>query len=252
MDFVTLYGTELDRELGTADRTQRFTTARRKAAINAAQLEWNKRTECVTRLASVSLVDDTQEYDLETITDFAQISRRGVSIRIVSGSSTRYLEGKSFTSTSVERLNIDEPNWRAVAAAIPAKYYTRRDGGAFFLGLHPKPHITGSDTWTALVDYVIVPADMSADSDEPFTISGNALKTQRPWHRALVYYAAFDLEKLRKDTAREQAMFQLFEAEVTRYLGAEKPKSGDQVQFAQNYRRKLNVPVRRFDPRSTP
>lgn len=252
MQFSELYGTELDRELGTADRSQRFTTARRKAAVNAAQLEWNKRTECVTRLASVSLVDDTQEYDLETVTDFAQISRRGVSIKIVSGSSTRYLEGKNLVLTSVERLNEDEPNWRATAASIPKKSYTRRDGGAFYLGFHPKPDITGSDVWTALVDYVIVPADMSADADEPFTISGNALKTQRPWHRALVYYAAFDLEKFRKDTAREQAMFQLFEAEVTKYYGAEKPKTGDQVQFVANYRRRLNMPVRRFDPRSTP
>jgi hypothetical protein len=48
MDFVTLYGLELDRELGSADRTVLFTTARRKAAINAAQLEWVKRTECFT------------------------------------------------------------------------------------------------------------------------------------------------------------------------------------------------------------
>ena len=49
MTFLELYGTELDRELGTTDRTQRFTTARRKAAINAGQLEFVRRTECLTR-----------------------------------------------------------------------------------------------------------------------------------------------------------------------------------------------------------
>ena len=65
MTFLELYGTELDRELGTVDRTQRFTTARRQAAINAAQVEFVKRTECLTRSVSISLVDGTREYDLE-------------------------------------------------------------------------------------------------------------------------------------------------------------------------------------------
>ena len=253
MQFSQLYGTELDRELATTDRTQRFTTVRRKEAINAAQLQWVKDTECFTRQASVSLSDGVQEYDLEaSITDFAWIAKEGVSVKIVSGSNTRYIEGKDLEVTTPARLDVEEPNWRAVSAATPQKRYQRRDGGAVYLGLHPKPSITGTDTWTALVRYVVVPDDMSADADEPFTVSSNPIKSMRPWHRALVYYAAFDLEKLRKDTAREQAMFQLYQAEVSKFLGLEKPKGGERVQFAATYRRRFSEPQRRFDPRSVP
>src|SRR5262245_1166554 len=140
MDFVTLYGTELDRELGSADRTQLFTTARRKSAINAAQLQWVKDTECFTRQTTVTLVSGTQEYDLEsTTTDFAWISKQGVSIKIVSGSNTRYIEGDDLEVTTVERLNVEEPGWRSATAGSPMKMYIRRADGAVQLGFHPAP-----------------------------------------------------------------------------------------------------------------
>jgi hypothetical protein len=251
MTFDQLYGTELDRELATADTTQRFTVARRKAAINAAQLEWVKRTECFTRQTSVTLVDGTQEYDLEaTITDFAWIAKQGVSIKIVSGTQTRYIEGNDLEVVSVERLNVEEPGWRAVTASTPRKVYVRRDGGTVNLGFHPAPDISGSDVWTALVPYVVVPTDMSADADEPFTVSGNPLKSMRPWHRALVHFAAYDLEKLRKDQARGGAQLQLFELEVAKFTGAEKPKGGGRVRLATDYRQQARAGVaRRLDPR---
>jgi hypothetical protein len=226
MDFVTLYGLELDRELGSADRTVLFTTARRKAAINAAQLEWVKRTECFVRQTTVTLVSGTQEYDLETtITDYAWISKQGVSIKIVDGTRTRYIEGDDLELTTVERLNVEEPGWRAAAGGSPMKVYLRRADGAVQLGFHPAPSFSG-ETWTVIVPYVVVPADLSADADEPFTVSSNPIKSLRPWHRALVYYAAFDLEKFRKDWARGGANLQLFEAEVDKFLGVEKPKNG--------------------------
>ena len=86
MDFLTLYGTELDRELGTTDRTQRFTTARRKEAINAAQLRFLKRTGCVTKQTTIALVDGTQEYDVEaTVTDFGGITAQGLAIKMMIG-----------------------------------------------------------------------------------------------------------------------------------------------------------------------
>ena len=47
--------------------------------------------------------------------------------------------------------------------------------------------------------HLTIVLDMSADADEPFTVSSNPIKSLRFHHRALVYYAAFDLEKLRKD-----------------------------------------------------
>lgn len=238
MIFSDLYGTELDRELGSADRAQLFTTARRKAAINAAQLEWVKRTECFQKQTTVTIVDLQQEYDLEaTITDFGWIAKQGVSIKIVSGSTTRYIEGDDLEVTSVERLNVEEPGWRAVSAGTPTKVYLRRDGGTVNLGFFPAPDITGSDTWTALVPYVIVPTDLSADADEPFSVSGNPLRSMRPWHRALAHFGAFDCEKYRKDSARGGAQLQLFELEVAKFTGTEKPKGGQHVRLSNDYRR---------------
>jgi hypothetical protein len=247
--FSTLYGDDLDRELGSADRTQLFTTARRKAAINAGQVEWIKRTECMTRETTIAIVDTTQEYDIEaTVTDYAWISKQGVSIKIVSGTNTRYIEGDDLEVTTVERLNQEEPGWRAVPAGTPRKVYTRRNGGAVNLGLHPAPSVTSGDVWTLIVPYVVVPDDMVNDTDAPFSISSNPVLSMRPWYRALVYFAAFDLEKFRKDQARGASALQLFEAEVAKYFGATKPKGGQGVRMIRNYRG--SSVVRMADPRT--
>lgn len=251
MTFVQLYGVELDRELASSSTTL-FTTARRKAAINAAQLEWAKKTECFQRQISFTLIDARQEYDLEAATDFAGIAKQGVSIKIVSGSNTRYIEGDDLRLTSAERLSQEEPGWRAVDAGTPRWGYLRRTGGTVNLGLHPAPSISGSDVWSAVVQIVMVPTDMSADTDEPFTCSGNPIRSLRPFHRALVHYAAYDLEKFRKDTARGLAQFQLFNGLVEEFLAGEKPKGGQVVRMARNYRptRSPLVPARRWDPRT--
>jgi hypothetical protein len=121
MIFSDLYGTELTRELGSSDTSTLFTTARRKAAINAAQLEFVKRTECLTRQTSVTIVDGTQEYDLDAIAnaDFGWLSKQGPSIAITSGSTVRYIEGDDLEETSVERLNVEEPGWRGQSAGTP-------------------------------------------------------------------------------------------------------------------------------------
>lgn len=253
MQFSQLYGDELTRELGSSDTTQLFTTTRRKAAINAGQLEFVKRTECFVRQASVSLSDDTQEYDLDTlVTDFWFIAKQGVSIAIVSGSTVRYLEGDDLVQTSVERLNTEEPGWRAVTASTPLQWYLRQDGGSFYLGFHPKPSID-TETWTAIVPYVVIPTDLTADADVPFTVSGNALQRLRPFHRAIVHFAAYDLEKFRKDQARASAQLQLFEAEVQKFLGSEKPRGGQRVRPVRDYRREARGFQRgawRRDPRT--
>lgn len=249
MTFLDLYGTELTRELGSAD-TVLFTTARRKAAINAGQLEFMERTDCLPRQMSVTLTTGTQEYDLDTsISDFASLSEQGVSIKIVSGTTTRYLEGDDLRVTTVARLDQEESGWRAVSAATPLTVYLRRDGGAVKLGFHPKPSITAGDVWTALVGSDAIPDDLSADTDEPFTVTGNPIRSLRPFHRALVHFGAYDCEKYRKDTAKGALQLQLFEAYVARYLMRRKPKGGQSVRFVRNYRRRSE---RRDDPRISP
>lgn len=251
MDFVTLYGTELDRELGSADRTALFTTARRQAAINAAQLEWAERTQCTARQIRVTLTDEIWEYDLDSLSsDVVNLSAQGVTIEIVPATgSTRYLEGDDLRVLSVEALDQEQPGWRAVSAGTPTVQYSRQDGGRWYLGVHPKPSIAAGDTWTALVGVVVIPAELFADADEPFTINGNPLRLLRPYHRALVHFAAYDLEKLRKDQARGGLQLQLFEAYVLRYVAAMRPKGGQVVRFVRNYRHRS---ARRLDPRVAP
>lgn len=250
MTFLELYGDELDRELGTADRSQRFTTARRKAAINAAQREFVRRTECFTREATITLSDGVSEYDLESsITDFGWISRQGLSVSIDNGSTVRYLEGNELVFTTIERLNTEQPGWRGWPDGTPQFYYLRTDGGSRYLGFAPAPAIT-TETVSARVPYVVVPVDMSSDSDEPFTVSGNPLRSLRFYHRALVYYAAFDLEKLRKDPQREGLFAQLFDAEVLKYVGEQKPRVSRPVRLMTAYRGRVSFA--RLDPRRYP
>lgn len=246
MTFLQLYGDELDRELGTEDRTQRFTTARRKAAINAAQLEFLRRTECVQRTATIPIVSGTAEYDLETaFTDFFLVAASGVSIRITEGASVRYLEGDDFTQTTISRLNADEPGWRSWTPGTPSYWYLQRQEGQRVLGFATTPSFA-TGTWEALVPYVLLPADMSDDTDEPFTYDGNPIRSLRPYHRALVYYAAFDLEKLRKDTNRMATFAQLFEGEVQKYRGEQEPKGARQVRLPKRWPRHA---WRAMDPR---
>lgn len=464
MIFSDLYGNELDRELGTADRARLFTVARRKAAINAAQLEWAKRTESYQRRAEIVLTDDTQEYDLEAVSDFLWLAKEGCSIRITgqgsgryrseviedapvgywrldelsgtvaadssgaghngtytggvalgatgviasntaatfdgvndyvtmgdvnayefqsafavefwakytatqplaaivgkmsaainsgwavfeysgqgyiqfygvtgagsllwdfhtdlayndgawhhvvcawdgttnanglkiyvdgvvvktataltgtpgttstpfaigsfgalssgffggtvdevalytelsaarvlahynAGFAVRYIEGDDLLVTTVARLNTDEPGWRSVSSGSPRLVYQRRVGGQHVVGLHPMPSIASTEGWTLLAPYVAMPVDMSADSDEPFTLDGDPIRSLRPWHRALAYWAAHDLEQFRKDQQREGIALKKWEAEVERFLGNEKPRTGGRIRLARDYRR---------------
>lgn len=251
MTFLELYSTELTRELGSADTTALFTTARRKAAINAAQLKFVEKTECLKRNTTIPIVDGTGEYDIEaTVTDFGFIAADGPSIKITHGSTVRYLQGDDLPFTTITRLNTDEPNWRAASAGTPMAYYLDVDGGALNLGFTPAPDISGTDTWLVMLPYVAVPPDMSADADEPFTISSNPIKRLRFFHRLLVHYAAYDLEKFRKDIGRSAAQLQLWEAGIQEYLGHAKPKNGSMVRLARDYRRP-RMDVRR-DPRVSP
>ena len=254
MDFVTLYGIELDRELGTTDRDQRFTTARRKAAINTAVARFIKRTECVTKQTTIAIVDETGEYDIEaTVTDFGGIAAQGVSIKIVdSGGNVRYIEGDDLRETTTERLNVEEPGWRAATASQPMYVYIRHDGGTTNIGLHPPPSVGAGETWTIILPYWPIPADMTLDADEPFTFSANVVKRLRPYHVGLVHHAAYELEKLRKDDARGATQLQLFEGYVEEYKADQAPKRGTRVRLARDYRANARSGTLRYDPRRFP
>lgn len=238
MQFSILYQDELTRELGTADRTQRFTDVRRKAAINAGQKEFLERTECLQHQGTVALVGGAGEYNLETaFADFGWISRQGVSIQITdANNNVRYVEGDDLPTTTVANLNTEYPGWRALAAGTPFKVYVRRDGPPQ-LGFVPAPSPAAGETWLALVPYVVTVADLVNDADVPFTRAGTPIASLALYHRALAHFAAYDLEKLRKDVQAQQKQLALFDQYVQRYLGRQQPNKGTRVRLGRDYRR---------------
>ena len=60
MTFVELYADALDRELASADRNALFTVVRRKYAVNEAQREFTRLTDCYLKEVTIPLVDGTR------------------------------------------------------------------------------------------------------------------------------------------------------------------------------------------------
>lgn len=235
--FADLYGALVDRELGSID-TQLFTTVRRKAAINEAQREFVRLTDCLMRRAEISLSDNDAEVDLETVItadDFLRFTKDGVQLKQVSGTTTRYLAGKDFPRRDIPWLDRHMPGWRSATKATPQAHYLREDGGEVFLGLTPPLAITGSDTWTALVPYIAYPSDMVNDVDEPFTVDSNAKRTLREYHQGLAHFAAARLESLRKNYPAYDRQMQLFNTYVTEYLQKQRRPGGTHVLFERDY-----------------
>jgi hypothetical protein len=239
--FAQLYGLYLDRELASADTSKLFTTARRKAAINDGQREFIKQTECLTKLGSIAIVDGTAEYDLEaSLTDYTWITKQGVEIArtITATSAVSYIAGPDdLQLKSVEWLNRNEPGWRSWAASTPRYQYLREASGNVYLGFAPAPDVPSTETWAISVPYVILPTDMSADADVPFTVSSNVKLRLWPWHQALVHWAASELEKLRKNLEAQETQQKRFAGYVADYLQRERPKGGQAIQMAHHYAR---------------
>lgn len=252
--FVELYGDRLDRELGSDDRTELFTTTRRQAAINEAQGEFVRLTEALTRQVAIPLTDGTAEYDLESVItagDYLWLAKDAVELKRVDASgTTRYLSGEDLPRRDVAWLNRYEPGWRTAPTGTPRAYYLREDGGQLFLGFSPAPKIATGETAEAWVRYVALPGTMSADSDEPFTVAGDVKRLLRPWHQALVHYAASKLELLRKDREASQAQLRLFSAYVTDYLQKQRRPGGTHVTLLRDYfREAARASAVRLDPR---
>jgi hypothetical protein len=247
MTFEELYGDRLDDELGTADRTELFTLVKRKLYLNEGQRVFNEHTGCYVKRVSLSVVDGTQEYDVEAAaTDVIRPSGTTASLKMVGASTTSYREGRELPLVTEETLNNVWPNWRAASAGVPECLYWRTDAGSRFLGFSPAPDIPVGETWTLLLPSVAQPPDMSATSDEPFGASA-PLIVLRPYHRAVLHYAAAMLERLRKNTegtAKHLAIFGLNPATLQptgegflgKYQRDQAPKSGQGIRLATNYR----------------
>jgi hypothetical protein len=258
--FLELYGEGLDRELSSSDRTALFTTARRKSAINAGQLEFAKQTNCYVRWLDITIDDGQREYDVDSLAvvsggDFIDFAPEGAEyIYTDSDGNDTYTSGDDFLRRDVGWLNRSEPGWRNTAAAeSPMAWYAREVDGHTYIGLHPLPSVASGTSAILRLPYVAMPPDMSGDANEPFAVSaGSDSKVRlRPWHQALVHYAAALLEPLRKNYQGEQRQRALFASQVSDYLSKQRVKGGREIQVARNYyaeTRRRSAFWRREDP----
>jgi hypothetical protein len=241
--FSDLYGTDMDTELGTADRTQRFTTTLRKRYVNEAQRWFNEQTGCYIKRVAIAISDGTQEYDLEasgviSAQDYIRPSKTSASLKRVGSSTTEYTEGPELPFKSEERLNQERPNWRAESAAVPDCWSLRADGGSTYLVLVPAPDVPAAETWTLLWPYVAQPEAMTDDSHEPY---GNASPRTvlRPYHRGILHYAAAQLEKLRKNYEAVERQLKMAAGYVAKFNTDQALPRGTQIRMRTDYRRRL-------------
>ncbi len=252
LTFATCYGAQLDVELSSEDTAQLFTTVRRKKAVNDGQDAFVRLTDCIIRYGSIAIVDETQEYDLENITDYIRLSGPP-SIKIVkAGATDRYLQGEGLSRRTAEELDVEVPGWRATTSGTPINWYLKEDGGTTNVGFYPKPNVGTGETWTILVPYVAQAAAMSDDAVIPFTVGTAPILRLYPYHQAIVHYAAAVLEPLRKNYSGAQRQMQLFNGFVAQYFQARRREGPDQIRLARNYYRDASPAPRPHDWRTWP
>jgi len=254
--FSELYGNALDVQLNSADRTQLFTTARRKHEINEGEREFIKQTECLMKQSTLALStavvsgsSGVTEIDLSSqITDFLWLSKQPVEVRYSDSNGViTYYSRDDLPRRDIPYLDRYQSGWRTASPSVPTAYYLRNDGGSLLLGLTPPPAFsttTSSETWSAVVNYVAWPSSMTSDTNVPFTAQAHL----RPWHQAPVHFAAFRLEKLRGDEEASQRQAGMFAGCIADYLRRQRPKGGSQVTYDRMYRRE-RVGTARRDPK---
>jgi hypothetical protein len=242
MTFEELFGEALDHELGSADRSERFTLVRRKRAVNLAQREFARLTDCFQREAQVDLVHDISEYDLESVINDDAFMRftdaqPWLNVSEIPGI-VRTLTGNEFPRVDIPLLDREQPGWRGVGLSQPTSWYLREDGGRMLFGVVPTPRIVAPATWTALIPYSAYPADMLLNTDQPYSTTssgGNSKLVLRVYHQALVHHAASTLEKLRRNYPQMNFQTQMFRDMVADYLARRQPTGGTRVSMARNY-----------------
>jgi hypothetical protein len=244
--FSSLYGTYLDWELGTDDSTVLFTTARRKTAINQGMREFATLTDCLERWSTFAGTGGTAEYDLNSTAvivggDFERFAKSPVEFTYRDASSNvTVLSGDSLQRRDVPWLDRYREGWRLSTVAssvmqLPELYYVRPDGPAYFLGFTPVPSTGSSASIEIKIPYLARPTAMSSASDEPYTVNSSVRADLRPYHQALVHYAAHQLEKLRKDDQASDRQLQKFLGYVQRFLADRRVKGGRAISQARAY-----------------
>lgn len=247
--FSSLYGSRLDRELGSADSTQLFTTARRKAAINEGIQQFADLTECYQSFDSVAIQSGTATIGLSTAVGATDLTRMAAEGPIVTHTDTAgnvlVIGGDDLPRVDRAWLTRYRPGWQHSTVStsvvqLPTAYYVAQEDGQLLLGLHPVPSkgSTGA-TMTVRIPFIARPQSLTQDTDEPFKDGDGFTRADlRIYHQAVVHYAAAQLEKYRRDTQAAADQMQAFMGYVQRYIGASKRKGGQAIALATNYFRR--------------
>lgn len=263
--FSSLYGTRLDRELGSADRTQLFTTALRQGAINEGVQEFAVQTKCMNQRGTVTLTHGVDDYNLTLATTFStgflELAPKGIEYRYLTTNGTlTVLSGPDQLRLVTKKwLDENEPGWQNSSATSTGvrqdpRYYVfpALGGGGQSLMLHPPPgRASTNDSMSLVVYYIATPSILSSDTQIPFlstlaVVEGHPVP--RVYHQAAVHYAAYQLEKLRRDTEASEMQLQKFLAYVARYMASMRQKGGTTLTYARNYFRTRSNQV--DDPRT--
>jgi len=243
--FLALYGDALDTELGTADSTILFTTARRKAAVNEGQRQFSDLTECLQKLSSVTVSSGGQSFNLlstailsgSSLAPFLRMSKDGpvYITRDTSGTPQQIIAGDDFPQRSIAWLDAADPGWRSSNAGTPSAWCLQPGAGRLNFTLNTPADVSTSETAELLISYVYKPSSMTDDTHVPFRFSSLARTDLQPYEQALVHYAAHKLEKLRKDTEASQMQLQAFLGYVQRYVSATRPKGPRSIRASKSY-----------------
>lgn len=256
MIFSDLYGTQLDIELGSADRTQLFTTAKRKKAVNDAVHSFERITSCTPITGLIPIVSGTAEYDVFlnfqnyiSLSDNAQPAVK----KTDPNGNVSWIQGDNLPRRDPVWLDSSAPGWRADPAGTPTSWYLRDDAGTTNIGLDPAPSVPAGWTYALYVPYLGSSDDLVNDGDQPFSISGTTFQRLIPYHQALVHFAAGQLEPLRKNYTAAKRQMDLYAGYIAQYSTKQRRDGPDQVTFARNYLREAAGRTGRArDPHSWP
>jgi hypothetical protein len=245
MTFESLYTSELHIVLNS-DQTHLYTTERRKQAINDAQVEFADLTECLIRQSSIACSCNTAEYALLSSgvlsgsTDYVRLAKQGVEyLHTDSNDVVTHLAGPDdFPERPIQWMSKADPGWRTSTSVTktPRGYYLRPDGGNLYIGLYDRPKVGSSETAVIRVPYVALPAAMTSTGDVPFSVGGTVRTDLTLYHRALPHYAAYKLLPLTGDEQGSNAQLQKFLGYVARYSQAQRPRGGQSIMMARDYR----------------
>ena len=95
----------------------------------------------------------------------------------------------------------------------------------------PFPSQFAGETWQLVAIQWEIPQTMTADTDRPFvTSSSPSPSSLESYHPAIADFAAYQLEKLRRDAEAQDARLQAFNEHVQRYHDqTHRQRGGDEV-----------------------